>query len=432
MARVGSSPQPVLVEFPKPWLAIVRLNRPEAANALSIVIRRALVETFRQLSEDDRISVVILTGSGRAFCAGLDLREVGAGKDALSSDVDLDPVVAVRNFRGIVIGAINGAAYTGGLELALGCDILIAGQSARFADTHARMGVLPGWQLSQRLGRIIGIQRAKQMSFSGEPIDSRRAEKWGLVNEVVSDDDLLDHTIELAHAIARADRAMLIVYKGLIDGGHAVSLQEGLALECSTSAAHNSSLAESILRQRSTRLQQLGSRRLDQTAHGDQAARQIPPPERHREQETQRRYGAVDGCRTCATPMLVQPEVPQILRRRRVRRAAEEGRETPDVPYVVLLRMRSQPPDGIAEMHKRDREITVIRLMRRSSSVPVRVSSRLETSVRPGSAPRAMAPTSFARSREPCPWEAARPCRERLLRLACRCADTRIVCSGDI
>lgn len=242
--------KPVLVERPDAALAIVRLNRPDAANALSAGLRRALVETFDRLAHDGDLRVVILTGAGRAFCAGLDLRELGASKAGLALEETCDPVAAVRAFPGIVIGAINGGAFTGGLELALACDFLIAGRSARFADTHARVGVLPGWQLSQRLSRTIGIQRAKQMAFSGIPMDAEQALAWGLVNEVVDDDRLGPRALELAQAIAQADPTTLRRYKRLIDEGYALSFADSLELEHSVSTAHNAALNETALRGR--------------------------------------------------------------------------------------------------------------------------------------------------------------------------------------
>lgn len=245
-----SDPGLVIVDRPDDALAIVRLNRPDAANALSSALRQALVDVFTVLADDADLRVVILTGAGRAFCAGLDLRELGMDKEALSVNETLDPVAAVRNFPGIVIGAVNGAAFTGGLELALACDFLVAGRSARFADTHAKVGALPGWQLSQRLSRTIGIQRAKRMAFSGTPIGADVAAEWGLVSEVVEDDALLSRVLELARSIASADPTAVKRYKRLIDEGFALSFADGLALERSTSEKHNTTLNDAALRGR--------------------------------------------------------------------------------------------------------------------------------------------------------------------------------------
>ena len=143
-------------------IAIVTLNRPEAMNALSADLRTELAETLVRLEADDDVRVIILTGAGeRAFTAGLDLKELGADTSNLGAanaqDPARNPVKAVEACSKPVIGAINGVAITGGFELALACDVLIASTNARFADTHARVGILPGWGLSQKLSRLIGI-----------------------------------------------------------------------------------------------------------------------------------------------------------------------------------------------------------------------------------------------------------------------------------
>ena len=149
-------------------VAVVTLNRPEAMNALSRGLRAQLAQVMRELDEDERVRVVILTGAGeRAFTAGLDLKELGtdtANLGAANAEDSLaNPVKAVEQCRKPVIGAINGVAITGGFELALACDILIAADTARFADTHARVGIMPGWGLSQKLSRTIGISRANEL-----------------------------------------------------------------------------------------------------------------------------------------------------------------------------------------------------------------------------------------------------------------------------
>ena len=162
-------------------IAVVTLNRPEALNALSSALRRRLGETFAELSEDRSTEVIILTGAGRAFTVGLDLKELG-GEGALSrgarggtprqedsaphlGSADLSDALAATPQP--VIAAVNGYAITGGFELALMCDFIIATPEARFADTHARVGVVPGWGLSQRLPRLVGINRAKELSLTG-------------------------------------------------------------------------------------------------------------------------------------------------------------------------------------------------------------------------------------------------------------------------
>ena len=146
------------------------------------------------------MGVAILTGAGPAFCAGLDLRELSgeAGGRGLAGTADLDVVGALTSCGKPLIGAINGVAVTGGFELALACDVLVASRAARFADTHARVGILPGWGLSQKLPRALGVYRAKALSLTGNYLDAETAERWGLVSHVVEPEALLPTARRLA------------------------------------------------------------------------------------------------------------------------------------------------------------------------------------------------------------------------------------------
>ncbi len=228
-------------------VAIVTLNRPEAMNALSRALRHELAAVMRGVAADDAVRAVVLTGAGtRAFTAGLDLKELGADTANLGAanadSADDNPVLAVEQCGKPVIGAVNGVAITGGFELALACDLLIASTNARFADTHARVGIMPGWGLSQKLARRIGIGRAKELSLTGNFLDAPTAAAWGLVNRVVTADELLPTAIALANDMASADPAMVAAYKSLIDDGYALTLHEGLALEAQRSIAANRSV----------------------------------------------------------------------------------------------------------------------------------------------------------------------------------------------
>ncbi|MGB7372446.1 enoyl-CoA hydratase-related protein, partial [Erythrobacter sp.] len=158
--------------FVEDGIATVTLNRPDAMNAISRALRRRLYAVMQEIEADDTVRAVIVTGAGeRAFTAGLDLKELGSEDGALgsanASDPADNPVRAIETCRKPVIGAINGVAITGGFEVALACDVLIASTNARFADTHARVGIMPGWGLSQKLSRMIGISRAKELAFTG-------------------------------------------------------------------------------------------------------------------------------------------------------------------------------------------------------------------------------------------------------------------------
>jgi len=232
----------VLVERHAAGYAVVTLNRPGSMNALSHELRNLLADTFDELEADPDIRAVILTGAGRGFCAGLDLKELAAGKNE-AGDKPRDPVSAIGRFSGPVIGAINGVAITGGFELALACDVLIASENARFADTHARVGIMPGWGLSQKLSRAIGIYRAKELSLSGNFLSAQQADAWGLVNRVVPADELLPQARQLAEDMLGADPAMLVAYKQNIDQGFAMSFGEGMKFERERADAANRSYA---------------------------------------------------------------------------------------------------------------------------------------------------------------------------------------------
>jgi enoyl-CoA hydratase len=228
-------------------VATVTLNRPEAMNALSRALRAELAAAMRGLAADESVRAIVLTGAGeRAFTAGLDLKELGADTSNLGAanaeGADENPVRAIELCPQPVIGAINGVAITGGFEVALACDILIASTHARFADTHARVGIMPGWGLSQKLSRIVGLGRAKELSLTGNFLGAEAARDWGIVNRVVAPEELLPTAQALARDIAGIDPAMVRGYKKLIDDGYALPFADGLALEQRRSKAANTAV----------------------------------------------------------------------------------------------------------------------------------------------------------------------------------------------
>jgi enoyl-CoA hydratase len=235
-------------------VAILTLNRPEAMNALSRQMRADLDQAIRALSADEDVSVVILTGAGKAFTAGLDLKELGARADAMgaanATGSSENPVAAILQCPKPVIGAINGVAITGGFELALACDVLIASTQARFADTHARVGIMPGWGLSQRLSRVIGPYRAKELSLTGNFLDAQTACDWGLVNRVVAPEDLLPAALKLAQDMATIPVETLSLYKSIIDEGYGKTFDEGLAVEHARSSANNKNVTPEAVEKR--------------------------------------------------------------------------------------------------------------------------------------------------------------------------------------
>ncbi|MGI9646256.1 MAG: enoyl-CoA hydratase [Ilumatobacteraceae bacterium] len=189
-------------------IATITLNRPAARNALSSEVLRLLPERLSEAEADERVDVVILTGADPAFCAGLDLKELGSTADNLGGGSGADGGRNRDGMRGPlprmtkpVIGAINGVAVTGGLELALSCDFLIASDRAKFGDTHTRVGVMPGWGMTVLLPQAIGVRRAREMSFTGNFMDAAEALQFGLVNRVVPHDDLLEVTRRIAEDI---------------------------------------------------------------------------------------------------------------------------------------------------------------------------------------------------------------------------------------
>jgi enoyl-CoA hydratase len=223
----------ILLTDVRDGVATLTLNRPRQMNALSAELRRRLVATLDSLAQDDSVAVVVLTGAGeKAFTAGVDLKELETAPltiEELGPDAPMHR--AIREIGKPTIAAVNGFAITGGLELAINCDILVASTNARFADTHARVGIVPGWGLSQLLPRLVGPVRARYMSYTGNFIDAPTARAWGLVLDVLPAAELLPHCQKLAAEIATCDRATLADVRQAINGGLATTLAEGLRLE---------------------------------------------------------------------------------------------------------------------------------------------------------------------------------------------------------
>ena len=231
----------VLVEVAD-QVATVTLNRPAARNALNREVRRALPRAMKALDERHDVAAIVLTGADPAFCAGLDLKELAGGGTALQETGATGETE--RHLRGPfpemakpVIGAVNGVAITGGFEVALACDFLVASERARFADTHARVGIMPGWGLTVRLPEAVGHRRAKELSTTGNFLDAHTALAWGLVNHVVPHEELLPFAQRLAQDIAGVDRRAVVQMLATYDGG---ALRDGAGawdLEGEVSAA---------------------------------------------------------------------------------------------------------------------------------------------------------------------------------------------------
>ncbi len=230
MADDDVTPDDVLLIDTADRVRVLTLNRPRARNALSAQLRGLLVAALSAADSDPEVDVVILTGADPAFCAGVDLKELGSSEQLpdLSSPW---PDMATP-----VIGAINGVAVTGGLELALWCDILIASERAKFADTHARVGLLPSWGMSVRLPQAVGWGMARRMSITGDYLSAAEALRVGLVTEVVAHDAVLEAAKAVAASIVannhEAVQALLASYHRI---DHAQT-DEGLAIEAHSAA----------------------------------------------------------------------------------------------------------------------------------------------------------------------------------------------------
>ena len=244
----------IVVERNDEGFATLALNRPDKLNTLSIRMRQEIGLAIDELEADPRVRVLILTGTGRAFTAGLDLDEWMATGSAAAGAYEHDPVAALLRFAGPVIGAINGLAITGGLEIALACDLLIASSDARFADTHAKVGLLPGWGGSVRLERRVGLSRAKELALTGRFLGADEALAWGLVNHVVAADQLRPAAEALARQMLANVPETLRAYKRLLDDEAALPFEAALTLERATSVANNQAVGRDVILGRLARL----------------------------------------------------------------------------------------------------------------------------------------------------------------------------------
>ncbi len=244
----------ILVERSDEGYATLVLNRPDKLNTLSIRMRREIAAAVDALEADPVIRVLILTGAGRAFTAGLDLDEWAAPGVVAAAAYEDDVVVALQRFSGPLIGAINGLAITGGVEIALACDLLIASSEARFADSHAQVGLLPGWGGSARMVRRIGLHRAKELALTGRFLGADEALAWGLVNRVVAPDRLRPEAEALARQMLACVPETLVAYKRLLDAESEVPLAEALRLEREASMANNLPVSRADIDARLARL----------------------------------------------------------------------------------------------------------------------------------------------------------------------------------
>ncbi|KAG9457815.1 hypothetical protein H6P81_002323 [Aristolochia fimbriata] len=228
----SSAPEPLIkIDCSPRGIGFITINRPKSLNSLTRAMIVDLARAFKRLDADDSVKVIVLTGSGKAFCSGIDLT---AAEEVFKGDVtdkETDAVCQMERCRKPIIGAVGGFAVTAGFELSLACDILVASKDAKFVDTHARFGIFPSWGLSQKLSRIIGPNRAREVSLSCMPITAEMAEKWGLVNHVVEKSELMTKAQQIAEAIIDNNQDMVLRYKAVLNDGFKKKLAEGLRLE---------------------------------------------------------------------------------------------------------------------------------------------------------------------------------------------------------
>ncbi|MBV8096006.1 MAG: enoyl-CoA hydratase/isomerase family protein [Acetobacteraceae bacterium] len=230
-------PYPTLrTEEPQENTMLVTLNRPEVANALNTQMGRDLHDLFDSIAADPaRYRAVVVTGSGpRAFCAGGDLKERNGMTDAQWQDQHLVYERAVRAMVATpipVIAAVNGAAYAGGLEIALCCDFIYAAETARFAFTEVTLGIMPGAGGTQNLPRAVGARRAKEILLTGRPFTAQQALEWGMVNRVCAPDAVLREALETAAVIATNAPISVRQAKQSINYGLNMDLASGLMFE---------------------------------------------------------------------------------------------------------------------------------------------------------------------------------------------------------
>ena len=223
----------ILVEI-EDRVAVAKVNRPKALNALNIEVLQELIAVFQQLDADDEVRVIILTGEGKAFVAGADIKQIAsytAPEARKFSKIGQQLMSIMEAVEKPIIAAINGFALGGGMELAMACDFIFAAEKAQFGQPEVALGVIPGFGGTQRLSRLIGKAKAKELIYTGTMIGAPEAKELGIVNKVFPPETLLDETKEVAAAIAAEGALSLRLAKSTINAGYDIHLGTALALE---------------------------------------------------------------------------------------------------------------------------------------------------------------------------------------------------------
>jgi enoyl-CoA hydratase len=216
-------------------IATITLNRPEALNAFSKEVVDEVLQALEDIRNDENTRVVILTGAGeKAFSAGADIKAMKGMNTLKARELSLmgeKICVSLENLEKPVIAAINGYALGGGLEVAMSCDLRIASENARMGQTEINIGLIPGWGGTQRLTRLIGRTKAKELIFTGKMIDAKTAEQLGIVNLVVPADKFKETVRQFALELAQKAPVAIKIAKALINKGAEIGLDAALALE---------------------------------------------------------------------------------------------------------------------------------------------------------------------------------------------------------
>jgi enoyl-CoA hydratase/carnithine racemase len=215
----------------------ITMNRPEAMNAITPDMLVELKAAVLDAGNDGDVAIIVLTGAGKAFCAGVDLKSLGGRKlerGKVGDILDIPARELIRALREVpkaVIAVVNGFCFTGALEIMLGCDIAIASDTAKIGDTHAKWGLRPTWGMSARLPRRVGFLKARELSFTADAITAREAERIGLVNMAVPPEKLEETVTALAEKIMANSRESIAAYKRLYNANESMTLDQSLELE---------------------------------------------------------------------------------------------------------------------------------------------------------------------------------------------------------
>jgi len=222
----------VLVEHPAAGIALVRINRPEARNALNIEVRKLLARHLTELGDDEATRCIVLTGNEKSFAAGADIKEMaGAGTIEMLQRGTHKLWRAISACPKPVIAAVNGFALGGGCELAMTCDIIIAGESAKFGQPEVKIGIIPGGGGTQRFTRAVGKYKAMRYVLTGDLFSAREAFDMGLVSEIAPDAEVEKRALQMAQQIADLSPLAIQQAKESVLRGLDASLDTGLALE---------------------------------------------------------------------------------------------------------------------------------------------------------------------------------------------------------